>query len=82
MYSISNLGMYQVDHFAAIINPPHVLPPLQEHGILICVPHFHFCHLIVFIDKFNEINAALFIFLIRSRSFEPLDTYMQKPYIL
>lgn len=27
--SISNLGMFQVDHFCAIINPPQVLPILQ-----------------------------------------------------
>lgn len=40
MYSISNLGMYQVEHFAAIINPPQVLPPLTEHRILIATFYF------------------------------------------
>jgi hypothetical protein len=32
MYSISNLGMFQVDHFCAIINPPQVLLLFQQHS--------------------------------------------------
>ena len=35
-FTISNLGMYNVDNFSAVINPPQVTPPLPSQ------PHLQF----------------------------------------
>lgn len=31
-FTISNLGMFGIDHFSAIINPPQVRPFLSPHS--------------------------------------------------
>ena len=35
-FSISNLGMFGIDFFSAIINPPQVSPPLPQTCWLLC----------------------------------------------
>lgn len=38
-FTISNLGMYAVDSFAAVINPPQVIPTPHTRSFLPCLRH-------------------------------------------
>lgn len=54
VHSISNLGMFQVDNFCAIINPPQVFLPFQYHNILRLLVVFVMIMMICYLSSISD----------------------------